>query len=390
MRIYLDSNFKTIKTTDASQITQFNIVPVEVWTTIPFTEIDEDKTYTNSIGMNFVRPDGYKLQQIPFEPAYDGEPQIENDVTYYVRTGKISIYNTAIIPGTNDFGYALLSFTIAKVLNLQVVQRLTSPIIRLSVIRSIEPNLPYDEENAVELLATRVDILELPQPAFTLDTVAPAETLAIGETRWNNTYKTTETRLSANVVMQHGQEVHFPSPCKAVEAIAEKDVVMWAGAQGGFTLIAKARASYIYGGVDIGLAKFPRALIGVATEPIANNADGKITWFGDINELNTNSYAEGTILYADLTVAGGMTSTRPVAPNPAIIVGMVKRQNPAQGVITIRPDMGYYVSELHDMYVANPVDGDTFRYNGTTQRYERYNIAAEINAIKARLDALEA
>lgn len=149
IKIYLDDNFRVTDTVNASQLTQYNVEVIQVWTTIPNTD--------RTVGMNFVRPDGYKLQQVGF--AYIGT-EVEGGKTYYKWQGEIGAYNTAVIPGTTDYGNALMSFTITKVLDEVIVERYTSPIIRISVIRSIEPDLPIAPTNSLEALEARIAALE--------------------------------------------------------------------------------------------------------------------------------------------------------------------------------------------------------------------------------------
>jgi len=44
--------------------------------------------------------------------------------------------------------------------------------------------------------------------------------------------------------------------------------------------------------------------LGVATEEIANGADGKVTHFGKVRDIDTSAYAEGAVLYISTTAAG--------------------------------------------------------------------------------------
>jgi hypothetical protein len=286
MRIYLDNNFKVIKQQDFDvQFVQFNQVAVEVYTTLPQTD--------RSVGYNWVRPDGYKTQQVAM--TYMG-PVLEGTTTYYTWAADVTPYHTAIIPGTQDYGFALISFTITKIVNEAVMERFTSPVLRITVVRSIEPDITILPPNALESVESRVATLE-------------ATTGEIAE------------------------ELDFPNPLRASEAISKGEVVMFVGIQGDAAVIAKATSAAVN--------QNARVIIGVAGEdiPANNSANYEVVWFGKITGLSTNTYGPaGTVLYFNHAVNGGLTSTKPTAPNKAITIAAVIRSMPGgAGSLLIRP-----------------------------------------------------
>lgn len=146
-----------------------------------------------------------------------------------------------------------------------------------------------------------------------------------GTLSWNSVDGTLDLDLGT-AVLQVGQEEHFYA--KATEAIANGDVVMFAGAQGDHVLIAKA---------DHSAAGFkPEYIMGVATQAFANNAFGYVTTFGKVRGLNTSALDEGDILYSDPSNPGALTTTRPSSPDHVIQVAAVLSSNPAEGVILVR------------------------------------------------------
>jgi hypothetical protein len=146
-----------------------------------------------------------------------------------------------------------------------------------------------------------------------------------GTLSWNSVDGTLDLDLGT-ATLQVGQEEHFYA--KATEAIANGDVVMFAGAQGNHVLIAKANHS------AVGFK--PEYIMGVATQAFANNAYGYVTTFGRVRDLNTSALDEGDILYSDPSNPGALTTTRPSPPDHVIQVAAVLRSNPAQGVILVR------------------------------------------------------
>jgi hypothetical protein len=147
-----------------------------------------------------------------------------------------------------------------------------------------------------------------------------------GTLSWNSVDGTVDLDLGT-AALQLGQEQHFYA--KATEAIANGDVVMFAGAQGDHVLIAKA---------DHGSVGFkPEYIMGVATQAFATNDFGYITSFGKVRGLNTSTLNEGDILYSDPDNAGVLTTTRPSAPDHVIQIAAVLSSNPGEGVILVRP-----------------------------------------------------
>ncbi len=73
--------------------------------------------------------------------------------------------------------------------------------------------------------------------------------------------------------------------------------------------------------------------IGIATHDIENNTYGYITLIGRVRNIDTSSYPAGSILYISPTTAGEYTTTRPIDPNFATVVGAVLKQHATEGII---------------------------------------------------------
>jgi hypothetical protein len=97
--------------------------------------------------------------------------------------------------------------------------------------------------------------------------------------------------------------------------------------------------------------------LGVTYEAIANGADGKALFNGKIRGVNTTAFAVGDILYASPTVAGGFTTTKPVAPNNIISVAAVLSSG-ANGILLIRPQIGSNINNDEGVKITTPTTGD--------------------------------
>jgi hypothetical protein len=97
--------------------------------------------------------------------------------------------------------------------------------------------------------------------------------------------------------------------------------------------------------------------LGVTYESIANGADGKALFNGKIRGVNTTAFAVGDILYASPTVAGGFTTTKPVAPNNIISVAAVLSSG-VNGILLVRPTLGSNINNDEGVKITTPTTGD--------------------------------
>lgn len=88
----------------------------------------------------------------------------------------------------------------------------------------------------------------------------------------------------------------------------------------------------------------PMGIVGVATQDIPNGTSGRLTTFGRVNEIDTSGapygevWANGDLLYVSTTVAGGLTNSKPTAPNVSIPMGrVVLAAAGPNGIIFVRP-----------------------------------------------------
>jgi len=80
-----------------------------------------------------------------------------------------------------------------------------------------------------------------------------------------------------------------------------------------------------------------KVCLGVTAETILNGEDGKVTAFGAIRQIDTSAFANGTILYASPTTAGGFTSTEPTNPSNIVTIAIVVYSDVNNGEIFVRP-----------------------------------------------------
>lgn len=180
-----------------------------------------------------------------------------------------------------------------------------------------------------------------------------------GVLSWNSIDQTLDITLNSQVTLQTGQETLFYA--KATGAIANGDVVMFAGAQGDHLLIAKADMQ------SVGFK--PEYIIGVATQSFNTNDFGFVTAFGKVRGLNTSAFTEGTILYLNPSVAGALTSTAPTDGSHVIQMAAVVRQHATEGTLFVRPLHKVDLDELPSVNITNLQDGQALVWDSATSKW---------------------
>ena len=191
-----------------------------------------------------------------------------------------------------------------------------------------------------------------------------------GRIVWNDQDGTIDVGLKGgNVTMQVGQEQFIRVVNKTGTDLLEANYacVILDGAQGQRPKIALANASS-----EITSAE----TIGIVTETINNNQEGFVTTSGIVRGINTTgslqgeSWADGDTLYLSASVSGGLTKTRPAAPNHTVVVGFVIHAHNTQGKIFVKVNNGYELDELHNVLISSAINNDLLRYNSALGVWE--------------------
>ena len=111
---------------------------------------------------------------------------------------------------------------------------------------------------------------------------------------------------------------------------------------------------------------------GVVQSNITNMNNGYVVVIGNLIDLDTQAYAEGTQLYLSAT-PGVWTSTKPYAPNHLVYVGIVVRSHPTQGIVSVKIQNGYEMDELHNVSAQSPDDGMILSYVAATSLWTKTN-----------------
>ena len=115
--------------------------------------------------------------------------------------------------------------------------------------------------------------------------------------------------------------------------------------------------------------------IGITAEAIANNAEGKVVISGAVENIDTNSFNAGDVVYLSSSTAGGLQTTLPAAPLHGVVVGIVTRKSNNQGSIEVFVQNYQELHELSDVSVADRANNDGLFYNSSAGVWQARTIA---------------
>lgn len=149
---------------------------------------------------------------------------------------------------------------------------------------------------------------------------------------WNAGDDTLNLNQENGTTQQIGQESYAYVRNRTGNTIPNGSAVRFAGAeQNGQArllvapFLANGSVSTLYG-------------LGVTTEDIANGADGLVTVWGKVRNIDTSAFNVGDVLYVSPTVAGQMTNVPPTAPNNVVPMAAVLKKDAVSGEIQVRPN----------------------------------------------------
>jgi hypothetical protein len=194
-----------------------------------------------------------------------------------------------------------------------------------------------------------------------------ATTLGAGQLGWNGNDTLGLGMIGGNVIQHIGEDQFFYA--KATATITKGQVVMFTGAVGASGVPTGAPATGITDG---------NYIMGIAAENIANNGFGLVQSFGTLRNVNTSGYADGDILWYNPAVAGGLTKTKPVAPNvKAQMAAVINGGSAGGGTILIRISAGSTLGGTDsNAEIGSPSNGQIITYDGLDGYWKNTDLTA--------------
>jgi hypothetical protein len=237
----------------------------------------------------------------------------------------------------------------------------------LNAVRQELQTLPRQE------LGTMAALQQDNVPWLQFDTTPsgfPTGPLANGTVYWDDAdaIKTLNIVMedSGEVIQHVGEETYYR--VKASATITKGQVVMFTGTVGASGGLRGAPATGL-------TAVQGEYVLGIATQDIALNDWGYVTWFGEVKRVNTTggleSWVQGDILYYNPAVPGGLTKNVPVAPNPKVIVAAVVHVSATVGILFVRPTFGSALGQTDsNVEITGLANGDLLQYDSVQARWE--------------------
>jgi hypothetical protein len=147
--------------------------------------------------------------------------------------------------------------------------------------------------------------------------------------------------------------------------IPSGSVVYFSGASGNLPTLALSQANS---------EPTSSKTVGITATSIANNANGEVITSGLVTGLDTSAFAAGLTLWLSPTVAGGFTTTQPIAPNHSVLIGFLTRSHPTAGTIEIRIQNGSVIEDLHDVLVSSISNAQVLMYEASTLLWKNHTL----------------
>jgi len=199
----------------------------------------------------------------------------------------------------------------------------------------------------------------------------------VGSTQWNNTIGSSETLLKGgNVTIKNGVDLVARIVNKVVPNTtltkANYQAVRVSGAQGGRLAVNLAQANNDNNSADT---------LGIVTETIATNQEGFIMTVGQLEGINTTgslqseTWADGDVLYLSPTTAGAITNIKPTgATGHIVILGYVEYAHSVNGKIYVKIMNGWELDELHNVFIDTPLNNQALTYETSTDLWKNKTI----------------
>lgn len=115
---------------------------------------------------------------------------------------------------------------------------------------------------------------------------------------------------------------------------------------------------------------------GITQQDILHNGTGYVVVDGQLTNVDTTAFAEGTLLWLSPTTPGAATDVKPSAPNHAVFIGYVVSSHPTEGIIEVKIQNGFELQELHNVAIATPLNNQVLAYETSTGLWKNKAVSA--------------
>ena len=193
-------------------------------------------------------------------------------------------------------------------------------------------------------------------------------TITTGQLGWDSTNNALAFGMAGGNIIQHIGEDQYLY-IKASSAITKGQVIMFTGSVGASGILTGAPATGITDGTYI---------MGIAAESISLNGFGFVQTFGVLTNVDTSAFSDGNILWYNPSVTGGLTATKPSAPNVKVQVAACnKGGSSGGGVITVRVNPGSQLGGTDsNVQITSASNGQLLSYDGVAGYWKNTSLTA--------------
>ena len=219
-------------------------------------------------------------------------------------------------------------------------------------------NAVWSTDLSVTTLAVSAGISTTDYVQFDL---AYSDGTAEGRLQWNSVDGTLEVGMpGGSVNLQMGQEMLVRCRNTTGSQIDNGKLIYISGQSGGKPLIALSKAD----------SKATAIMFGMVTEDIPHNANGYVTVFGLVRDINTLGFVEGGTVFLSGTTAGGFEQSPATAPHYKARAGYVLTAHATEGVILMSPSVVPPMVSLTDVTPGSPSHGEYLRWDSSTTTWQ--------------------
>ena len=224
------------------------------------------------------------------------------------------------------------------------------------ILDSVSGSLYVFKQGAWAAISGAGGGLTMPFDSITFNT-AKDGTVGVGEVEYNDTQGSLIQGLKGgNVTNVIGQQLHQRVNNRTGATLSKGTAVYLSGSQENRITVAKAIATSDPTSANT---------FGIVAESIANNQSGYVITEGLITNINTSALVEDSAVYLSPTVAGGLTSTKPQAPQHSVYIGVCVKNSAGSGELFVSIKNGLEITELHDVRITSPVDKASLYYQSS-------------------------
>lgn len=191
----------------------------------------------------------------------------------------------------------------------------------------------------------------------------------VGRIVWNDADGTLEFGLKGgNVTLQIGQEQVALVKHADNSGLTEGKAVYVVGSDGSNKTVRYAQANS---------EATSSKTFGIMTESATGGAKAFCATHGLVRNIDTFGLTEGAAVWLSPSTPGGLTTTKPTAPDHLVLLGWCVKSHAVNGMIFVHVVNGFELDELHNVSINSGTlaDGDILKYDAVTQLWK--NVAAD-------------